>query len=121
MAVGSVIQSLTSFVGGEEFEESHDYGPFFGHKVRCVKAVTFLCTGGTVAETGTIPNTDIISATMDEIKGLKLQYVTAFPTVGGTAPDAGDVFIIDADGIDLLGSADANLTAYNGLNLIHAE
>jgi hypothetical protein len=58
---------------------------------------------------------------MSEISGKYYLYtVAAYPTSGGTAPDAADVFILDAKGEDLLGSADAGTTAKNGLNLIHA-
>jgi hypothetical protein len=48
-----------------------------------------------------------------------LYCITAYPTSGGTAPDAADVFILNAQSEDLLGSAD-NSTAGNGANLIHA-
>ena len=51
---------------------------------------------------------------------MRLYQVEAYPTAGGTAPDAADVFILDADGMDLLGSVDGSTTAYRGLNLIHA-
>lgn len=87
---------------------------------------TFLCTGD--AADGSIPNTDIPSSDMrDIIDGeYTLVGVDAFPTYGGTAPDAASIFILmdlDADGdtvIDLLGSEDDNSTAYAGKNMIHA-
>lgn len=46
------------------------------------------------------------------IRGKALKMVEAFPTVGGTAPDAADVTVKDSDGLDLLNG--------NGVNLIHA-
>ena len=121
MAVGTVTQSITSFIEGEEYEESHDYGSRFGTELnKLYKVVTLSCVGGTGAETGTIADTDLSEAIMDEIKGMKLESVRAFPTVGGVAPDAGSIFIFDQDGIDLLGCIDGSTTPYNGLNLIHA-
>jgi hypothetical protein len=80
--------------------------------------VTMTCTGD--AANGSIPNTAIPTAVMSEIIGKYLYTVTAFPTSGGTAPDAADVFILDANGEDLLGSADGGTTANKGANLIHA-
>lgn len=46
------------------------------------------------------------------IRGRSLKMVEAFPTVGGTAPDAADVTVKDSDGLDLLNGG--------GVNLIHA-
>ena len=46
------------------------------------------------------------------IRGRELSKVEAFPTVGGTAPDAADVTVKDSDGLDLLNAG--------GVNLIHA-
>lgn len=46
------------------------------------------------------------------IENLRLNMVEAFPTSGGTAPDAADVTVDDSDGLDLLNG--------NGVNLIHA-
>jgi len=83
-----------------------------------VKVVKFLCTGD--ASDGSIPNTAIATANMTEVKGMYLYTVSAYPTSGGTAPDAADVFILDAAGEDLLGSADGGTTANKGANLIHA-
>lgn len=81
--------------------------------------VTLACTGD--AANGSIPNTALSSAIMAKVSGTHYLYtVAAYPTSGGTAPDAADVFILDANGEDLLGSVDAGTTAKNGLNLIHA-
>jgi hypothetical protein len=81
--------------------------------------VTLACTGD--AANGSIPNTAIATATMNILKGTHYLYtVAAYPTSGGTAPDAADVFILDANGEDLLGSVDGGTTANKGANLIHA-
>lgn len=78
--------------------------------------VTLICTGD--SSDGSIPNTVISGG--NEYIGMYLYSVTAFPTSGGTAPDAADVFILDSDGEDLLGSVDGGTTALKGANLIHA-
>jgi len=86
--------------------------------------VTFVCIGD--ASNGSIPNTattDFDSAGNSlngTIRGLRLKEVKAYPTSGGTAPDAASVFILDDDSLDLLGSEDGSTTAWAGLNLIHA-
>ena len=81
-----------------------------------IKRVTFTCIGD--SSNGSIPNEDFNSA--DEVTGYYMLNIMAYPTSGGTAPDAADVFILDANDLDLLGSVDGGTTAYNGLNLIHA-
>lgn len=83
-----------------------------------IKKLIFLCTGD--AADGSVPNTATSTPNTSFIKGMRLFQVEAYPTAGGTAPDAADVFILDADGMDLLGSVDGSTTAYRGLNLIHA-
>lgn len=81
--------------------------------------VSVACTGS--ADDGSIPDTAIATATMTLITGTYYLYtVSAYPTSGGPAPDAADVFILDANGEDLLGSVDGGTTANKGLNLIHA-
>lgn len=80
--------------------------------------ITFTCTGD--ASDGSMPDTVITAENLKKIAGWFLYDVTAFPTVGGTAPDAASVFIKDANGLYLLGSIDDGTTAYGGLNLIHA-
>lgn len=77
--------------------------------------VKFVCIGS--VDDGAIPNTALSATTL---RGWYLYTVTAYPTSGGTAPDAADVFILDANNEDLLGSVDGGTTAKNGLNLIHA-
>ena len=79
------------------------------------KQVIFTCTGD--ASTGAITNTDTGKY---DLSGWYLYRVITYPTSGGTAPDAADVFILDANSLDLLGCEDGSTTAYQGLNLIHA-
>lgn len=80
--------------------------------------VKFVCTGD--AANGSIPNTAVSSSIMALVKyKYSLVTVTAYPTSGGTAPDAADVFILDANSRDLLGSLDGSTTANAGANLIH--
>jgi hypothetical protein len=75
--------------------------------------VRFTCDG--------VPaNTAITQQTLAIIGGMYLYTVETWPVSGGTAPDAADVMVYDANGLDLLGSEDGGTTAYNGLNLIHA-
>lgn len=83
-----------------------------------IYTVKFACTGD--SSNGSIPNTALSSLYLKEIIGLYLFTVSAYPTSGGTAPDAADVFILDGGGEDLLGSADGGTTANKGANLIHA-
>jgi hypothetical protein len=83
-----------------------------------MRKVIFTCTGSSVD--GSIPNTDTSAAITSFIKGYQLFQVDAYPTSGGTAPDEANVFILDAKGLDLLGSEDGGTTAYEGLKLIHA-
>lgn len=88
---------------------------FTGGFVRVVMA----CTGD--AANGSIPDTALSSDITALIAGTHYLYsVSAYPTSGGTAPDAADVFVLDANGEDLLGSVDGGTTANKGLNLIHA-
>ena len=82
--------------------------------------VKFVCTGSSVD--GSIPNQAITTANTSLLKGQYYLYtVSAYPTSGGPAPDAADVFVLDAAGEDLLGSADGGITANKGANLIHAS
>ena len=82
-----------------------------------IRTITFVCVGD--SSNGSIPNTDTNSANTEFIKGFYLYKIEAYPTTGGTAPDAADVLVYDSGGMDLLGSEDGS-TAYAGLNLIHA-
>jgi len=83
-----------------------------------MRTITLVCSGS--PDDGAIPNIAISTANTALITGYRLEQVEAYPTVGGTAPDAADVFILTDTGIDLLGSVDGSTTAYMGLNLIHA-
>ena len=101
MTTGSVATTLTKEFRGEAR----------------VKFATFVCIGDVTS--GSIPNTAFNS--VGELNGYYLYKVQAFPTSGGTAPLTGaDVFILDENTMDLLGSIDGGTTAYNGLDLIHA-
>ena len=100
LAAGSCTQSVSAYTGGYVI-------------------VKLACTGDSTD--GSIPNTAIATAAMDLITGTHYLYtVSAYPTADGTAPDAADVFILDANGEDLLGSTDGGTTANKGANLIHA-
>lgn len=75
------------------------------------KVVSFVCTGD--SSNGSIPST-LMSTVFYEIirkNNCYLYQVVAFPTSGGTAPDAADV-TVTMDGQDLLGG--------QGVGLIHA-
>ena len=81
--------------------------------------VKIACTGDD--SDGSIPDTAITSDIIAAVKGTHYLYtVSAYPTSGGTAPDAADVFVLDDNGEDLLGSTDGGTTANKGANLIHA-
>lgn len=75
-----------------------------------MKKLTFVCTGD--ATDGSIPNTDISAANIAALEGFYLYMVSAYPTSGGTAPDAADVTILQGT-YDVLGG--------KGVNLIHAS
>ena len=83
-----------------------------------IRQIVFTCIGS--ADDGSIPNTATDTTNTNFISGWVLYQVDAYPTAGGTAPDAASVFILDANDLDLLGSEDGSTTPYNGLNLIHA-
>ena len=86
--------------------------------------VTFICTGdaanGSIPATATADNDVSGKPLLSKIIGKYLTQVKAFPTVGGTAPDAANVFVYDKHNLYLLGSEDGGGYAYEGLNLIHA-
>lgn len=83
------------------------------------KTITWVCTGHSSG--GAIPDIDTSAANTKWIKGWYLYSIEAFPTSGGTAPDAASVLIGTTSGLDLLGAEDGiTETAYAGLNLIHA-
>ena len=69
--------------------------------------ITFTCTGD--SGDGSVPATAFNAANMALILDkARLNYVRAYPTSGGTAPDAADV-TLTMNGQDLLGGAGANL------------
>ena len=107
-AAGTVVQGTVVDIG----EDRRNSNP--------IRTITFLCTHGEAGAAGDIPDTELTARNFEKVKGWYLYQVEAFPTSGGTAPDAADVFILDANDIDLLGSEDNGTTAYAGLNLIHA-
>lgn len=74
-----------------------------------MKTIKFVCTGD--AADGSIPNTAISATNFAEIDGYYLYMVSAYPTSGGTAPDAADVTILHG-AYDVLGG--------KGVSLIHA-
>ncbi len=99
---GSCVQTVVDYTGG-------------------FVVVEMACTGN--SSDGSLPTAGIplSSSIMALIEGTHYLYtVSAYPTTGGTAPDAADVFIMDANGEDLLGSTDGGTTANKGANLIHA-
>lgn len=83
-----------------------------------IRKIIFTCIGS--ADDGSIPVTTTGSPQTSFIEGYQLFQVDAYPTAGGTAPDPAHVFILDENGLDLLGSIDGSTTAYGGLNLISA-
>ena len=88
-------------------------------------AVTVACTAKADASvTASLTSTDLHTfgsggKTITQwMKGGYLYYVTA--DAGGTAPkDDSDLIVLDAGGMDLLGSADGS-TPYAGANIIHS-
>lgn len=72
------------------------------------------------ATNGSMTATPLTAANIAVLRGMYLIQVDAFPTVGGTAPDAASVFLYDENDIYYLGSEDGGTTAHAGLNLIHA-
>ena len=83
-----------------------------------IRTLTFICVGD--SGNGSVPNTTTNTKNTGFITGWYLYKVEVFPTSGGTAPDAADLMIYDADGLDLLGSEDGGTTAFAGLTLVHA-
>lgn len=84
------------------------------------KTITFTCTGD--SSDGSVPNTDTSAANTKFVNGWYLYRVEAIPTTSPTIdPDEANVFVYDADGLDLLGSEDGGTTAYAGLSLLHKE
>jgi len=75
------------------------------------RTLTYLAVGNPANEVMDIRN-------FEKVKGWCLTWVEVIP--GVPAPDAASIFLLDADGMDLLGSEDGSTTPYAGLNIIHA-
>lgn len=105
---GSVIQGSVIDVGEDRLNSNP------------LRTITFLCTGDVTD--GSIPDTVLTARNFEKIKGWCFRGVEAYQTTVGSAPDAdaASVFVLDAQGMDLLGSEDGGTTPYAGLNLIHA-
>ena len=105
-AVGSCVQTLTQYGVSVSMPTGNPQ-----------VLVKFVCTGS--SDDGSIPNQAISSLNMGLLRGQYFLYsVAAYPTSGGPAPDAANVFVLDANGEDLLGSVDGGTTPGKGLNLI---
>lgn len=105
-----IILLLVLFVAGEAFAAgscTESYG--YRGKTQNLFRVTLVCTGD--ASDGSIPNQTLSNAVTHEIYGMYLYQVTAYPTAGGTAPDAADI-TVKVGNLDLLGG--------KGTNLLHA-
>lgn len=89
---GSCTQTVSDYIGG-------------------MVKVSLVCTADST--NGTLPTQTIDTDTMTLLTGTYYLYsVTAYKTVGGTAPDAADVTVL-MNSMDLLGG--------KGVNLIHAS
>lgn len=68
-------------------------------------------TDGSVTDISTATDklADGVSTYTSLIRGKYLRMVEAYPTAGGIAPDAADVTVKDAAGLDLLNAGGANL------------
>ncbi len=77
----------------------------------------FDCTGD--SSDGSIPDIEMGDTAFALLEGHRLEFVSAWPVPGGTAPDAANVFILDVYGEDLLGSPDGGTTPGQGANLIN--
>ena len=90
--------------------QAYKNGPDLDEGITLTYAIT-AHTDGTVTDitTNTDKLPDGVSALTSIIKGKYLRMVEAFPTAGGTAPDAADVTVKDADGLDLLNDGGAEL------------
>lgn len=75
------------------------------------RTLEFVCVGNPANEEMTTRN-------FEKVKGWCLTWVEVIP--GATAPDEASIFILDAEGLDLLGCEDGSTTAYAGLYMIHA-
>jgi len=71
------------------------------------------------ATDGSVPDAAISQANMLYLRGKFLYLVSAWPTAGGTAPDAADVSVKNANGTDLLGGKGVNLIPASGEAATH--
>jgi len=79
-------------------------------RIEGVVMVKYVCTGDST--NGTLPTQTFSTTAMSFIQWTNYLYTaTAYPTSGGTAPDAADIAILQ-NGEDLLGA--------KGVNLLHA-
>jgi len=85
-----------------------------------VRTLVFTCVGDVTD--GSIPDTEMSASNLNFIKGWCLRKVEAYQTTVGVGDDAdeGSIFILDSDGMDLLGSEDGGTTPYAGKYMIHA-
>lgn len=85
-----------------------------------IRQLIFTCIGDAV--NGSIPDTTISTDNLKFIRGWCLKKVEAYQTTVGVGADADEasIFILDAGGMDLLGSEDGGTTPYAGLYMIHA-
>jgi len=113
-----IVLPFTAFAAGSAPVTTKKYPVSHVYPNKWDREIIFTCTGDSV--NGSIPNKTISAANLSTIRGWFLYEVEAYPTDGGTAPDAASVFILDSDGMDLLGSEDGGTTPYAGSNLIHA-
>jgi len=82
-----------------------------GEDVVLTYLITATVTTGAVTDISTVTDSFNGETFTQHIMGKSLKVVEAYPTAGGTAPDAADV-TVKQNGLDLLGGF--------GVNLIHA-
>ena len=101
LAVMFMASSVLAVTPGTCVQTPHQYFP--GAAIM----ISFVCTDS--PDGGGMATQTVTSAAMELLKGAYFLYsVTAYPTTGGTAPDAADVAVL-MNGMDLLGTKGANL------------
>jgi len=75
------------------------------------RTLEFACVGNPANEEMTTRN-------FEKVKGWCLTWVEVIP--GAVAPDEASIFILDSEGLDLLGCEDGSTTPYAGAYMIHA-
>jgi hypothetical protein len=90
------------------------------HPANEIRQLIFTCVGD--VGDGSIPDTTISKDDMNFIRGWCLTKVEAYQTTVGVGADADEasIFILDSEGMDLLGSEDGGTTPYAGRYMIHA-